>query len=297
MALKVDYLVRETGLSLVRNLSLTIASVLTVAVSLSLVGGAVLVQGAVDNATARWQGGIEFIVFVQPDASAAQNDGIERALKDSVQVETFRYIDQDETFEEFEQLFADSPEIIESVDPENLPPSFRVVPADKSAETIETLRTAFEAKPGLTEVVAATESIRTVQNMSNLFRNGALLIAGFLVVAACLLVLNSIRMAMFARRREIEVMKLVGASNSFVRIPFMLEGVVQGLLGSVAAVGSAFVVRWGLGELASDQRFRLLAGFTVSDGQFRMTTLMILALGVCIGALGSAFAVSRFLDV
>lgn len=297
MALKVDYLVRETAVSLVRNLSLTIASVLTVAVSLSMVGAAILVQGAVDNATERWQDGIEFIVFLQPGVPEGQLDAVERALEESPQVEDFHYLDQEAAFAEFKELFADTPQIVENTEPSAVPTSFRVVPLNKEPETIQTLTNAFEAQPGVYEVAAATDAIRTIQDMSNLFRVVALSVAGALVIAAALLVLNSIRMAMFARRREIEVMKLVGASNSFVRIPFMLEGVVQGLLGSVAAVGAAFVVRWGLGELAADQRFRLLAGFTVSEGQFRMTTLMILALGMCIGALGSAFAVSRFLDV
>lgn len=297
MALKVDYLVRETAINLVRNISLTIASVLTVFVSLSLVGSSLLIQDAVDNATERWKGGIEFIIFVSPEASADQRDAIQRALDDSPQVESASFVDQEAAFEEFTELFADTPEIVESTDPTTVPTSFRVVPLDKEPETIETLKTAFEAQPGVMEVVAATDSIRTIQDMSALFRNIALAVAALLVVAACLLVINSIRMAMFARRREIEVMKLVGASNSFVRIPFMLEGVIQGLVGAAAAVPVCFGVRWGLTELAADQRFRLLAGFTVGDGQFRLTIVLILIIGSFIGALGSAFAVSRFLDV
>lgn len=297
MALKLDYMVRETGTNLVRNFSLTIASVLTVAVSLSLVGAALLVRGAVDNATARWEGGIEFIVFLQPEASGDQTDAVERALEESPQVEGFTYVDQAETFEEFKDLFADSPQIVDTVTPEILPPSFRVVPRDKQPATIEGLRTVFEAQPGVREVVAATDTIRTIQNLSRLFQSIAFGVATALVIAAGLLVLNSIRMAMFARRREIEVMKLVGASNWFIRVPFMLEGVVQGLLGSLIALGAAVGVRIGLEQIAEDRRFTLFAGFIVDSGQFRLTGTIILVLGVMIGALGSAFAVSRFLDV
>ncbi len=297
MALKLDYMVRETGTNLFRNLSLTFASVLTVAVSLSLVATALLVQDAVDNATARWEGGIEFIVFIQPEAAEDQTSAVERALADSPQVEDYTFVNQDETFEEFKDLFADSPQIIDTVSPDILPPSFRVVPADKQPETIEGLRTVFEAQPGVREVVAATDTIRTIQNLSRLFQRIAFGVAAALVVAAGLLVLNSIRMAMFARRREIEVMKLVGASNWFIRVPFMLEGVVQGLLGSLVALGAAFGVRAGLSQIATDRRFTLFAGFTVDSGQFRLTGTLILFVGVGIGALGSAFAVSRFLDV
>lgn len=297
MALKLDYMVRETGTNLVRNITLTLATVLTVAVSLSLVGSALLVSSAVDNATARWEGGIEFIVFLQPEASEDQTDAVGRALDDSPQVEDFSYVDQQETFREFQDLFADSPQIVDTVSPEILPPSYRVVPRDKQPETIEGLRTTFEAQPGVREVVAATDTIRTIQDLSGLFQRVSLFVAAALVLAAALLVLNSIRMAMIARRREIEVMKLVGASNWFIRVPFMLEGVVQGLVGSLVALGGAFVVREWLSGIAADRRFTLFAGFVVDASQFRLTGAIILAAGALIGALGSAFAVSRFLDV
>ena len=297
MALKLDYMVRETGTNLFRNVSITIASVLTVAVSLSLVATALLVGGAVENATKRWEGGIEFIVFVQPNASQEQTDAIQSALDDAPQVESYAYVDQEATFEEFKQLFADTPQIVDSVTPDVLPPSFRVVPADKAPETIEGLRAVFETQPGVREVVAATDAIRTIRDLSRLFQLVAGGVAIVLVVAAALLVLNSIRMAMFARRREVEVMKLVGASNWFIRVPFMLEGVVQGLLGSTVALGSAFLVREGLSQIAADRRFTLLAGFVVDSGQFQLAALIVVVAGVLIGGLGSAFAVSRFLDV
>ncbi len=297
MALKVDYMVRETATNLVRNISLTIASILTVAVSLSLVGGSVLLRYSVDNATQQWQGGIEFIVFMQPDASQAQTDAVERQLEDSTQVERFVYFDQDETFEEFQELFANTPQIVESVTPDILPPSFRVVPVDKSAETIESLRSVFVTQPGVREVVAAFDSIRTIRNLSNLIGVGLLVVAGFLLLAATLLILNSIRMAMFARRREIEVMKLVGASNWFIRIPFMLEGVVQGLIGSGFAIGVVFGVQRIFDNIAADQRFSLFAGLVVDNQQVTSTSVFVVATGVLIGAVGSGFAVSRFLDV
>jgi cell division transport system permease protein len=297
MALNLDYMVRETGTNLVRNLSLTIASILTVAVSLSLVGGAFLLRSAVDNATQQWEGGIEFIVFMQPGASPDQTDAVERQLEDSTQVDNWVYFDQDETFEEFQNLFRNTPQIVESVTPDILPPSFRVVPVDKSAETIEGLRDVFQSQPGVREVVAAFDSIRTIRNLSNLVGVGLFVVAAFLLVAAALLILNSIRMAMFARRREIEVMKLVGASNWFIRVPFMLEGVVQGVIGSGFAIGVVFAVQRVFDSIASDQRFSLFAGLLVDNQQVTFTSLLVVVAGVLIGALGSAFAVSRFLDV
>lgn len=297
MALKLDYMVRETGTNLVRNFSLTVASVLTVAVSLSLVGGALLLRDAVSNATQQWEGGIEFIVFMQPDASPEQTDAVERQLEDSTQVEGWVYFDQEQTFEEFKDLFQGTPQIVESVTPDVLPPSFRVVPVDKRAETIEGLRSVYNAQPGVREVVAAFDSIKVIQNLSSLIGTGLFAVASLLLLAAGLLILNSIRMAMFARRREIEVMKLVGASNWFIRVPFMLEGVIQGVLGSTVAVGVVFGVQRLFDGVASDRRFSLFRGLLVDSQQVMTTSLFVVVTGVLIGAIGSAFAVSRFLDV
>ena len=119
-----------------------------------------------------------------------------------------------------------------------------------------------------------------------------------LLVAACLLILNTIRMAMFARRREIEVMKLVGATNWFIRVPFMLEGLVQGLLGAVVGVRRGD----GLNSLVES---RVTEGQSLASCRLRRsrrasvngTLLLLLIVGGLVGAIGSGVAVSRFLDV
>src|SRR5262245_36618206 len=139
MAIKVDYVVRETGSNLFRNLSITIASILTVTVSLFLLGMALMVNLGVNKATQRWQGGIEFIVFINPGATPEQVGAVDKALKDSPEVEKLTYVDQKQAFEEFRSLFANQPELIDTVTPDILPPSYRVVPRNKSSETVEAL--------------------------------------------------------------------------------------------------------------------------------------------------------------
>lgn len=297
MALKVDYMVRETGINLIRNISLTIASILTVAVSLSMVGGSLLLRDAVDNATRRWEGGIEFIVFLNPDATQDQRGSVQRLLDEAPQVDNWIFFDTEDSFEEFQELFEGTPQVVESVRPEDIPTSFRVVPTDKSPEVVQGLTDVFANQPGVREVVAPFEAIRTIRDVSNIVGIGLLALAVVLLAAASLLILNSIRMAMFARRREIEVMKLVGASNWFVRIPFMLEGIVQGIVGSTVAIAVNFGIQSLFDGIASDQRFKLFAGFVVSNSEVTFASIFVLGTGVLIGALGSGFAVSRFLDV
>jgi cell division transport system permease protein len=295
---KVDYIARETGKNLFRNISLTLASMVTVAVSLSLVGSALLLRQGVQNATARWEGGIEFIVFVNPEAEAAQEQAVRDALEASPSVEAWHYVTQEEAYEEFVELFARTPEMIDAVSPEILPPSFRVVPVDPDADAIRALGSQFENRPGVYRVVFAFEAVQTLQQLSRLMSLGILVVAGFLLFASGLLILNTIRMAMFARRREIEVMKLVGATNWFIRIPFMLEGLIQGVVGAAIAVGSVVVLNnFFETRLQNAETFQVLQGFVVSTNELIGTSVFILLIGMAVGAVGSGIAVSRFLDV
>jgi cell division transport system permease protein len=294
----VDYIARETGHNLLRNISLTLASMVTVAVSLSLVGAALLLRQGVQNATARWEGGIEFIIFVNPDAESAQEQAIRDALESSPAVQDWVYVNKQEAYEEFVQLFSRTPEMIEAVSPEILPPSFRVVPVDPDADAIRALGQQFENRPGVYRVVFAFEAVQTLQQLSRLMSFAILFVAGFLLLASGLLILNTIRMAMFARRREIEVMKLVGATNWFIRIPFMLEGLIQGIIGAAIAVGSVVALN-NLFEswLQNTESFQVLQGFAVSGSELMGTSVFILVVGMLVGAIGSGIAVSRFLDV
>jgi cell division transport system permease protein len=120
-------------------------------------------------------------------------------------------------------------------------------------------------------------------------------VAAVLSLAAALLIFNTIRMAIFARRREIEVMKLVGATNWFIRIPFMLEGLVQGLVGAGVAFGTVYFLRGAAEE--GVRQIDLFKGFVVLGSQVATTGVFTVVLGALIGAVGAGVAVTRFLDV
>ncbi|MCU0309447.1 MAG: ABC transporter permease [Acidimicrobiales bacterium] len=296
--MKLDYVLRETSSNLGRNFTITLASVMTVAVSLALVGASLMLRTGVENATQRWQGGIEFVVFLRPDASADQIAAIARDLEDSPDVADIEFVDKEAAFEEFKVLFSDSPEMVTSVQPEDLPPSFRVEPVDKDVLAVEALGSQFADKSGVDSVVFASETIRLIQQLSSRLTVGIFVIAAFLLGAAGLLILNTIRMAMFARRREIEVMKLVGATNWFIRVPFMLEGLVQGVLGALAAILALAVFKPFFQEwLPNPEDFPLVSGFLVSGGELAAIFVLLGVVGILIGAVGAGIAVTRFLDV
>lgn len=298
MAIRLDYVARETGSNLVRNITITIASVMTVAVSLALVGASLMVRQGVEQATKRWQGGVEFIVFMNPDASQEQLDAVRKDLEGNARIEQVTFVDKQQAYTEFKELFKDSPEMVSSVTPDILPTSFRVVPKEKSAEVIAALSELYRVQPGVREVVSATETIRFVQNLSSRLTTGIIWVAVFLLGAALLLILNTIRMAMFARRREIEVMKLVGATNWFIRVPFMAEGLVQGIFGAIVAIiGLAvfrpFFEKW----LPPPDQFPIFQNFVPASAEMLPIYVLIGIVGMLVGAVGAGVAVTRFLDV
>ena len=298
MALKVDYVVRETAINLRRNISLTLASFLTVAVSLFLFGGGLLVREGVSNATLQWRGGIEFIVYLNPDVTPEQRDAVQRNLDDHPEVKRFSYVNQQEAYEEFKELFKTTPEMVDAVSPEVLPPSFRVVPQATNSDIIESVGRQFEQQPGVAEIAYAKDVVDSVLGVSNFLQTTILVIAIILLVASVMLIVNTIRMAMFARRREIEVMKLVGATNWFIRVPFMLEGLLQGLLGAGVAfallpVAREFIER----QVTGKPGLALFEQFAVTSSEVTSAGFVVLAVGVIAGTVGAGVAVSRFLDV
>ena len=289
------YAIRETLQNLRRNLLLTTASMLTVAVSLSFVGGALLFRSGVDNATKSWEEGVEFEVFMDVDATPDQQADVERALSQHPDVSRVEFFSKQEQYELFKNLFANRPEYIDNVTADNLPTSYRVEPRVADADVIRAIGDRFEDEAGVREVLFAEDSVRDVLKVSRYAQLGLLGLAVFVLFAAALLIFNSIRMAIFSRRREIEVMKLVGATNWFIRVPFMIEGLLQGLLGAGLAFGtvyfgSAFFVDW-VG------RFDLFSAFVLLTAQVFGTGALMLAVGAAVGAASAGVAVTRFLDV
>ncbi|MGH9274220.1 MAG: permease-like cell division protein FtsX [Acidimicrobiales bacterium] len=293
MAIKVDYVTKETGNNLRRNFLMTVAAVLTVAVSLSLVGGALLVRQGVSRASIQWKGDIDLSIYMKIDASQTEHEAIERQLADMAEVKRVVFVDQDQAFAEFRKMFANTPEFIESITAEDLPPSYRVVPHDP--ELTEVIGNRFVNVPGVQEVVYAKDTIDALLAFTRALQIAFVTIAGVLLLSASLLILNSIQMAIFARRREVAVMKLVGATNWFIRVPFMLEGLIQGVIGA----GFAFLVIFMGRNLIAQavERNALFEQLLVSPGEAFGTGMFVLFVGAIVGAIGSFIAVSRFLDV
>ncbi len=297
MAISPVYALRETGQNLRRNSMLSLATIITIGVSLWMFGSFYLFDFAVANATQRWEGGIEFVIWVNPGASTEQQNAISDAVSTSPQIRDFTYVDQQEAYEEFKELFAETPELIEVVTLDVIPPSYRVVPADPDADVVEELASQFRGRPGVRRVVSANDTIRAIQQQAD--RIGFVFFVGsiILLLAATLLILTNIVSAIRSRAREIEIMKVVGATNWFIRVPFMLEGLVQAAVGALLAWGGLYAVdRHVIDDLNNAASLELFTGLQVSEDEFLFTSVFVLAIAVAVSVVGSAVAVAAYMD-
>jgi len=296
MALRVDYVVRETATNLKRNLTLTFATVVTIAIALTLVGASRLMDQGVNRSNVRFRGNVQTIVYMKADASQDQIDAVGRGLDQNPNVQSKRYLDHDEANQEFREIFADEPAIRDSLTPQETPTSYKVHVRNASSEVVDSLKSQFQEMPGVFQVMADNDAVRRQESSFAKFRSFSLLFAAIVGATSLVLIINSIRIAMFARRHEIEVMKLVGATNWFIRVPFMAEGLVQGILGSAAGIGIVVALRsWLLPTLVSGGG--IWAGFRLELTDVQGTGALMIGVGAAVGILGSAVAATRFLDV
>ena len=291
------YVLRETGQNLWRNILLAVATVVTVGVSLAMFGGFMLFQVAVDSATARWQDGVEFIVWMNTEAGTDEDSSVRNQLDESPGVERWEYVDRERSYQEFQEFFEDTPEVLEIFTAEGVPPYYRVVPTDPDPDVVEELGSQFKGRPGVRTVTFAGDVIRDVQNLSN--RAGRVLFIGSIVLlgASTLLILNTLAVAISNRRTEIEIMRLVGATKWFIRVPFMLEGLVQGLLGAIVAMTSNALLRnYVIDQFSDADGLQLLAGFKVDDAAMLQVNLLVVAIAVGVAVVGSHLAVAMHLN-
>jgi cell division transport system permease protein len=298
MAVRLDYVLKETGSNLARNLTLTFAAVLTVAVSLVMVAASYLIGSGIQGSFLGLRSDVQLFVYMNPGATQDQIDSVRRDLDDSPQVREVDFYDTERSFEEFQRLFEDQPELVSTIKPEELPQSFRISPRDTDPGVVAALGDTFESRSGVLRVEYAAKYAQDVQQSVETLNDWVRVVAVVLIVASVLLIFNTIRTAVFARRREIEVMRLVGASNWFIRLPFIAEGLVHGLLGALlAALGT-----WGFDALwnrnfVNQVAFELLNQIRWDSGELWMSIGIISVIGAITGALGSGIAVSRFLKV
>lgn len=291
---RILFLLREAMLSLRRNMLIVAGAILAVFISLTLALGALVVNEILRINTIAWQQGVHVIAFLNDEGDSGVPVGAHAELLAEVQgweqVESASYWDKTMAWAEYQELFAGQQELLE-IDPTILPASIRVELTD--IELHSSVRFLLEQRSGtVRQVATAAESIEQLQSLSNVLNVLGLGMAIVLGVAAVVLIANTIRLAIYARRDEVSIMKLVGASNWFIRVPFLLEGMIEGLVGAALAV---FTVWLGSSNLARAGETFALFRLDVSQQFFFRWGLLFLVFGAAAGVLGSMLGLSKYL--
>ncbi|HUC37268.1 MAG TPA: permease-like cell division protein FtsX [Acidimicrobiales bacterium] len=292
MAANVDYVARETASNLWRNRLMTIAAVLTVAVSLSLVGAAMLLRQGIAHATTQWQHGVNVDVFLDPGIPPAQEKAINQQLVQLPYVRSCTYRSQRYDYAEAKHLLpSDESQVLTAA---TVPSSLRCA-LDNPGHAPDVFAQ-FSGKPGVDQVAYPSQALRNMEQVTNILQWVFLIVAVILLLSASVLILNTIRLAIFARRREVSVMKLVGATNWFIRVPFMCEGLVQGVVGAVVAALAVLGLHLVLNALGNSTTGNVFTQMRMPGGEVLVTNIVVVLIGLVVGTLGSAFAIRRFLD-
>jgi cell division transport system permease protein len=295
VALSSGYLLRETGGNLKRNAGMTGAAIIAMAVSLTALGGVLIMRQAINKASVQWRGGVEMAIFLNPSVSTNETSAIRQELSTTPGVKNFHFVDKTHAYAEFREIFGGNNDIVSVLSPSDMPPSFRVVPT--KAQDISQLGRQFSGQPGVLKVSYAQQEIDNLLKQFHRWRTLGVALAIGVLVAAVALIINTIQLAIFARRREVAVMKLVGATNWFIRIPFMLEGFLHGITGALVAFGLTYGLRNWIASFLPDTTILGTNNLFVSPTEAILTGVVLLVVGVGVGVLGSAFAVRRYLAV
>lgn len=301
MIQRLSYAIRETIASFRRNVTLSVAAVITSAVSLLLVGTTFLIQRAFDNLLVQWRGDVGMIVFVRPDVAPDALTFIEQNLKSQpnvIDIDKLEYLDKTASFEEAKRVFAGDPTTLSLLSIETIPSQFKVVPKTTDPELVRSLANQYRTLPGVAGVSLAEDEFDVISTLSGFVRTVTIGMSLILLAVAVILIWNTIRTAIFARRREIEVMKLVGATDWFIRVPFILEGLIQGLLGAIVSCGGLWALNsaWSSG-VAGFKPGTGVSSLVVPGSYVNGVMIVLLIIGAVAGGVGSGVASSKFLDV
>jgi cell division transport system permease protein len=300
--MRFQYILSEIGTGLRRNLTMTLAVIITVAISMGFLGTGLLVRAQASTMKDYWYDKIEISVFLCNEfdkgsgcaggqVTDEQKTQIEQTLTSHPEVREVFPESQEQAYERFQEQFQDS--IAETITPDQLQESFRV--ELRNPERYEGVVSAVAGLPGVHQVVDQREVLEPFFDVLNSLQVAAAAISAIMVVAAVLLIANTIRLAAFSRRRETGIMRLVGASNFYIQLPFILEAAIAGVVGALLAAGGIVLVKWLFIDGKMAEALRFVAWVDWAD-TLRVLPWLLIA-GVGLTAIAAFVTLRRYLRV
>jgi len=292
----IGYYFREAFVSFKRNWIMSLAAISTVAISLFFLGFFMIVAIIFNAKFGGLEAEANINVYLRDDITAEQTAAINKKIMGLKEVSSATYVSKNEALKRFKERMKDSPGLLDALSGNPLPASFEVKFKDefKSADSIDKLKNLLKNSKEVDEIIGQ-EIVKRLFAIATIARWIFITIIVLMSFAGMTLIINAIRLAIYARRKEIEIMRLVGASNWFIRWPFIIEGVMSGFLGAFSA--SLLLL------IANTQLFMRIEtmvpfmSFSVNQTTFMYVVLTLFAVGGVIGAGGSILALRRFLKI
>ncbi|GAA0573295.1 MULTISPECIES: permease-like cell division protein FtsX [Actinomadura] len=290
--MRVQFVLQEIWIGLRRNMTMTISLVITVAIAMALFGTGLLLRQQVDSSKSYWYDKIEVSIFLcaktssnpscqKQDVTDQQRQALKGQLDQMPQVSEVQYENKQQAYDRFKDRFAGSPGFVESTREGDIPDSFRVKLSNP--EEYKAVAQAMLGQPGVDTVINEQEILKRFFRILNGLQVAALTIALIQVVAAVMLVGNTVRLSAFNRRRETGIMRLVGASNTYIQLPFILEGAIAGLIGGIfSSILLVFSKKLLIDRLAGDVQLVSQLGWS--------TVIAVIIVSICFGVLLCAVA-------
>jgi cell division transport system permease protein len=285
------YAVEEAALSLWRGRQAGLLSTATIALALFVLGGFLVVTANLQQLGAEWSNAAELSVYLKDDVTPAERQAVEAALAPGDVVASREFVSKADALARFKQTFGELAAAMDTAGDNPLPASIevRLRPGPGTGAAVDDLGTRLRAMPGVADVRYDRQWLNRVLNAIAIIRGVGLVLGIILTVAAALTVANVVRLALHARRDELEIMQLVGAPQAFIRGPFVMEGVFQGGVGAILALialGAAFLALRGryLTPLASAMNMNSISFLPVE-----LCVLLVIG-GMAVGCLGGLVA-------
>ncbi|MCX5605832.1 permease-like cell division protein FtsX [Streptomyces phaeochromogenes] len=305
--MRAQFVLSEIGVGLRRNLTMTFAVVVSVALSLALFGGSLLMSDQVNTMKGYWYDKVNVSIFLcnksdaESDPNCAkgavtteQKKQIETDLDKMTVVETVSHESSDQAYKHYKEQFGDSP-LAASLTPDQMQESFRI--KLKDPEKYQVIATAFDGRDGVQSVQDQKGILDNLFGLLNGMNWAARAVMAMMLVVALMLIVNTVRVSAFSRRRETGIMRLVGASGFYIQAPFIMEAAVAGLIGGGVACAFLLIARYFIIDhgLALSEKLNLI-NFIGWDAVLTKLPL-ILATSLLMPALAAFFALRKYLKV
>jgi cell division transport system permease protein len=240
--MRVNFVLTEVATGLRRNLTMTVAMILTTAISLGLMGTGLLIAGMITEMKQIYYDKVQVSIFLADNVTDQQRQAIRSELAGSPEVKHYIYESKAEAYQRFKEQFSQQPELVQNTPQDALPESYRVELVNP--ERYQVIAAEFpNGKDGVDQVRDEGDFLNRLFSLLNGARNATIAVAVVQALAALLLISNTIQLAAFNRRNETNIMRLVGASRWYTQLPFILEAAVAGLIGAALAVGGLVVTK------------------------------------------------------